>query len=75
MKGFGVWGSGVWGWRIGQHRIAGCRILCDGRWIWIDKFEKFEPGVGAVAIKNVSWPRSICTIMCRGFVHAGVIDD
>jgi 3-hydroxyacyl-[acyl-carrier-protein] dehydratase len=24
------------------------------RWIWIDKFEKFEPGVGAVAIKNVS---------------------
>ena len=24
------------------------------RWIWIDKFEHFEPGVSAVAIKNVS---------------------
>jgi 3-hydroxyacyl-[acyl-carrier-protein] dehydratase len=24
------------------------------RWIWIDKFEKFEPGVVAVALKNVS---------------------
>jgi 3-hydroxyacyl-[acyl-carrier-protein] dehydratase len=24
------------------------------RWIWIDKFERFEPGVAAVAIKNVS---------------------
>lgn len=24
------------------------------RWIWIDKFEQFEPGVQAVAIKNVS---------------------
>jgi len=24
------------------------------RWIWIDKFEAFEPGVAAVAIKNVS---------------------
>lgn len=24
------------------------------RWIWIDKFEKFETGVQAVAIKNVS---------------------
>ena len=24
------------------------------RWIWIDKFERFEPGVGAVAVKNVS---------------------
>ncbi len=24
------------------------------RWIWIDKFERFEPGVAAVAVKNVS---------------------
>jgi 3-hydroxyacyl-[acyl-carrier-protein] dehydratase len=24
------------------------------RWIWIDKFEKFEPGAAAVAVKNVS---------------------
>ena len=24
------------------------------RWIWIDRFELFEPGVRAVAVKNVS---------------------
>lgn len=24
------------------------------RWIWIDKFERFEPGAAAVAVKNVS---------------------
>ncbi|KKL80027.1 hypothetical protein LCGC14_2008900 [marine sediment metagenome] len=24
------------------------------RWIWIDRFEQFEPGVSAVAVKNVS---------------------
>lgn len=24
------------------------------RWIWIDKFEQFTPGVSAVAVKNVS---------------------
>lgn len=24
------------------------------RWIWIDKFERFEPGSAAVAVKNVS---------------------
>jgi 3-hydroxyacyl-[acyl-carrier-protein] dehydratase len=37
------------------------------RWIWIDKFEKFEVNVAAVAIKNVSLAEEHLHDHCPGF--------